>query len=629
MLQRLLTAVFLLTCIAGHSQVVRYDEGAVIVNGVTFLQDARDSSKYYYLPRFPHLAQKDDGTFQFVCLKYVGDKQENSGGLFHALIDFTIPAEVLKTCEADLQKINAGARIMGQVPLMEERKQKEDEDDVQPSFEIVSAVLSNKNGKDALTRSVVSSGHAPFTPGSQAAIASVLSPQGTTLLWSSFSGPTSDVSVAVNGYYEAMVRAYNAVVTADMTVIYKHFSKMTNVQQDYDKKQIRRVIDTLMRNGTIKVDVADRSAGLGIKVTDMEGILSTITNKVTEAMFDSKTGWSAAPDTVDPNLGFDPRGRRGDKTSKGAIGDAIGAIGESFTDMVGALPLVGFLSPKKTDDPKYITDNQYVLKDVHSIRSNKFYLNLSKSVSIKVPFHTAGNLSLLYDKLGKDERYFRVVNMNDADYQDRSIVFQVDGNFVDAFGDIINFVSVNFRKKYGDGREDFTAQLMINGSDLSKGTNLKDIVYHRLGITGSDWLNYEYQVIWSFKSKSKSIRQPAGEDQWLKSSAPAISLIPPLTKEIIELDADRQEFGRNGVASVNINFASMLAGDKQVVRTSVLRVDDKSSTNTITIYHDKDTPVVYQPTWYSKDNGKAVSDLAILNGGYLFLVPPASDKFVR
>lgn len=624
---KLASAIFFFSSFAASSQLVKYDEGAVYVDGVTLLQDAGDPLVYHYLPRFPRLAM-NNGAFEFLCLKFTSDKPEGSGGLFHALVEFSLPDSLVKKCEAGLKKIVPGARIAGQVPLREYPRDNSGEDNVQGSFEIVSAVLSNKDGKDAMTKSVVTSGHAPFTPGSKAALASVLSVQGANLLWNSFTGPTSDVSVAINGYYEAMVRAYNAIVTAEMDVIYKHFSEMSSVQKDWDKTQIRRVTDSLKRVGLIKVEVADRSTGLGIKASDQDAILNVVVNKLTELMFNAQTGWSAAPSPVDPNLGFNPRGKPGDKTGN-TIVDAIGAIGETATDMLGAMPILGHFAPKKDRNPKYVTDNQYVLKDYKDIRSNKFYLNLSKSVSIKVPFHTAGNLSFLYDRLGNDERYFRIVNMASPDFETRNVIFQVDGDYVDAFDDIINFVTVNVRKRYGSGRDDVTAQLIINGNDLKKDVRLKQVSYPRLGIKSSDWLDYEYQLVWSFRGVPNPIRVPAGNDQWLRSNDPAVTLRPPLERTMVQVDADRLEFQSGGVSSVNISFAGVQAGERKVIRTVVLRSDDKSSTNQLAVYHDRGSPVAYQSTWYSKSNGQVTDEIKLLNGKYLFLVPPPSDKFIK
>lgn len=601
---------------------VKYDEGAVYIKGLTFLQSSRDTMEYYYLPQFPRLATRSDGTFEFLCLKYTSAKTENSGGLLHALVEFSIPDSLMKLYEKELQKIVPAAKIGGAVPLMESKAT--GDENIKPGFEIVSAVLSNKDGKDAMTRTIVTSGYAPFTPGSKAAVAALLNPVGSTLLWNSFTGPASDVSVAVNGYYEAVVKAYNAVVTAEMSVVYSHFSKITNTQSGYNKNQVRQVVDEMIKIGIIKVDVFDRSTGLGVKTSDMDGILGLITTKITEIMFDTKTGWSKEPERVDPNLGFRDQGKQEDT-------GLMSNIAKGIADINNSLPILGLFSPKrdKNYNPQYRTDNQYILKDIKDVRSNKFYLNLSKSTTIKVPFHTAGNLGGLYSKLGDDSRYFRIVNIDEETYQRRNIIFQVDGDFVDAFDDVINFVTVNFRKKYSTGgHSDVTAQLLINGNDLKSKISIKDISYPRLGIKSADWLEYEYQLLWSFKGRPNPVRIPENATQWIKSSDPAVSLIPPLVKEYVELDADRREFLSSGVASASVNFATKQAGAMKVVRTIILRADDKSSVNKIAIYHDPGVPVGYQSSWF-KNSGKADDDVSVMASPYLFLTVPTADKFIK
>jgi hypothetical protein len=601
---------------------VKYDEGNVTIGGLTLLQDRSKATDYYYLPKYPRLATKEDGSLEFLCIKYVGDKAESSGGLFHALIEFKIPDSLLLVITKELQKITPGGRVAGPVPLMQPKK--DDPENVTPSFDIVSGIMSNKEGKDAMTRSIVTSGFAPLTPGSKAAVAALLSPQGATLLWNSFTGPTSDVSVSIHGYYEAAVRAYNAVVTAEMSVVYTHFSQITNKQEGFNKTQVRNIFDQMIKTGGIKVDVFDRSAGLGVKTSDMEGILSIVTNKLTEIMFDAKTGWSKEPEKVDASLGFVDQAKQ-EKT--GIVND----IAEGMSDVMGSLPILGWFAPKKKKNlnPEYRTDNQYILKDIKDIRTSKFYLNLSKSTTIKVPFHTAGNLGGLYGQLGTNSNYFRIVNMDDPSFQRRNINFQVDGEFTDAFDDIVNFVTVNFRKKYTNGQDDVTSQLIINGNDLKKGINLKEIGYPRLGLQTADWLEYEYQLLWSFKGKPKEVRYPSDATKWIKSSDPAVSLIPPLVKDYIEVDADRQQFMTDSISSVDINFLSIQGGDKKPVRHIVLRSGDQTSTSKISVYHDQDAPVVFQATWYSKSKGAAKMELAQLKSNYLFLTSPSANKFVK
>ena len=66
--------------------VVKYDEGRIMINGIQLLQDNTNPLEYYYLPQYPKLAKNADGSFEFLCIKYVGANKESSGGLFHALI---------------------------------------------------------------------------------------------------------------------------------------------------------------------------------------------------------------------------------------------------------------------------------------------------------------------------------------------------------------------------------------------------------------------------------------------------------------------------------------------------------------------------------------------------------------
>lgn len=59
----------------------------------------------------------------------------------------------------------------------------------------------------------------------------------------------------------------------------------------------------------------------------------------------------------------------------------------------------------------------------------------------------------------------------------------MDTKFNDAFDEIINFVSVVFRKKYGNGgEEDVTSQIMINGDDLKRVLLLKVLLIQDLAL---------------------------------------------------------------------------------------------------------------------------------------------------
>jgi hypothetical protein len=568
--------------------LVSYDEGRRVIGGVQLLK-AVGSDDYFYVPQYPRVATRPDGTLEILCMKYVDPAGTASGGLFHVLVEFTLPPEVVAELESALKKEVPGARLAGPVPLLQAA---EDGEEGVGSFQVISGVLRDKE-KGGFASSVIVDARAPLLPHSRAVLAAVLNQQGATLLWSSLTGPTSDVSVAIHASYEAAVQNYNARVVADVSTVYKHFSQVANRQEGYSKRQVRDVVDELQRRGDLKVEVLDRSAGLGIKATEMEGILQVVTSKLTEAMFDHTTGWSADParETAvekDQLLGRQKRG--------------------FFSQVFGG-----------AKDTKYYTDDQYVLKRRQDIRQNVFSLVLSKNSTIRVPVDTAGNLGGLYGALREDPRYFRIVSLADPAFEFRPVYFQVDGEYVDSFQDTVNFVSVNLRKTY-PGQPAFTRSLRFSPADMKAGKTVQDLALPRLGLTGADWTQYEYQVRWSLRD-GPTVSVPPQEDRWLRGSDSAVSLLPPFARRVIEIDADRQLFAASGVVTAVVEFATMLAGKPKLVQRATLRATDAAATTKLALYHDRGTPVAVRVSWYSPA-GKVEGKLQALDSDLLYLTPP-------
>ncbi|WP_394993994.1 hypothetical protein [Emticicia sp.] len=579
--------------------IVKYNEGMVLVKGVQFLQEKENPSNYYYLPQYPRLARKEDGSYEFLCMKYIGQGgAETNGGLFHALVEFTLPAQFVTDLEKDLQEKtgNAKARIAGPVPLQQTMK---DGEAAPGAFKVVSSILTNTSGKDAFTKNIVTSGHAPLLPGSKAAISARLTQEGATLLFNSLQGNTSDVSVTLSGYYEAATQAYNATITAETSVIYNHYSKIQNDQEGFTKDQMRKISDNLLREQLLKIEVFDQSAALGVDSKAMQGILQMVTDKLIELMFDAQNGWSKEPSREAAVEQDQLKGRQ----ERGWFSQTFGGA----------------------QDTPYYTDHQYVLKKREDIRVNKFYLNLSQMTSIKVPFFTSGNLSVVYDSLSSitsDNRYFKTVNLDDPDFQKRDVNFQVDGEFSESFKDIFNFVTVSFRKVYGGSQPDATKDLVFKRSDIEKGGDLQLINYPRLGSQTSDWLDYEYRVSWSLKGNNLSVKDPVGENAWKKSKSSAIALTPPFSRKVIEVDADRSLYKETKQLSATVRFLVMLAGKPQVQKTITLRANDVMSTSKVTLYYDPNQTVAYQITWYDSKGRELKKDVTEITDDYLLLIPP-------
>ncbi|MBA2848052.1 hypothetical protein G4V39_05550 [Thermosulfuriphilus ammonigenes] len=573
------TLIFLLIllwlCSGRSNALVNYEAAPLEVKGVLLLQDAANPGAYYYLPKAPRVALGPDGRPAFSMVKFVDPDGKTSGGLLHMLVTLTLPSDELEALRQAFRKVRPGAEIVGPVPLLQEKE---------GSFQVVSGTLSDKG----FTRTLISSGRAPLTPGSQAAIAAVLDQHGATLLWDSLKSPTSDVSVSIRAYYEAVLPSITAHVSADISTVYEHFSKVKNVQEEYTRDQIRQITDELVRTGVIKVEVTERLPGeAGNKA--IQGLVDLLSRKLTELIFDQKTGFTAIPKrekAVEPGQ---IKGRQ-----------QKGFLARIFTS---------------TGNQKYYTDNQFVLKDRSDINRGVFSINLTRRTVIKVPYDTAGNLSGFYTAYKDDPQIFKVVNLADPAFQKREIFFRLDGDFAPAFEGLVNFVSVLLKKRYPTG-EEATGELIFTREDVRKGNLSKSWRYARLGEKGASWMTYAYQVTWSLRGQRKLT------SDWQETMDPIVTLAPPLRRLDLTIDADRLSFEESEVRAAVVQVRYRLFGHLYTQRLAVLKATDGESLSDYVLFIDPRSPIEYQVSWFYSDGQRLKQDWKTLEEGYLFLMPP-------
>ncbi len=567
----LIAALAVLCAAAGIARdadaLVSYDEGNRTILGIMLLQDVNDPTMYYYIPPYPSVATRPDGTLEFLCLGFIDAKNNMSGGILHFLCEFKLPDEAVAELQKALEKEVPGAKLAGAVPLLEPKGEDAS------SFEVISAVLSD-TAEGGFTRKVLSSGHAPLTPGSKAAVAAVLSPQGATLLWETLKEPTADISISIHAYYEAAVAGYNAKVTAEISTVYEHFSSVLNVQKAHTRRQLRNIVDEMVRKALIKIEVTER-AGLDIDTKSMDNITNLITTKLVDLMFDAETGLSKLPE-------------KETAVEQGQIPGRQKASWFTRTFLGGS------------GDQAYITDNQYVMKKREDIQTNQFYIDLTRRTTIRVPVHTAGNMGGIYESFKDDDKVFHVVNLDDPSFEMRDVYFMVDNEYATAFDDTINFVAVSFRKQYPESH-DVTEQLMFTSKDIAQGSTSKSVRYPRLGITDSSWLDYEYRVNWSVRDRP-TVTMPAGKDQWLKAKDSTIALVPPFTKLTVgvEVDGIQDDFEANNVYYARVEMRWSLVGEPRSAHPAIIRWNDGEPRKEFIIYYDRDTSPEYRIIWQEK-----------------------------
>ncbi len=578
--------------------LVWYDRGRLTIDEVELFQDADDPSRYYYLPPAPALALNEDGTPQLLCIKFVDPEGQSSGGLLHFLATLRLSEERRSEIAEELDEQAPGAELAGALPLLEGSS---GEDGQLATFQVISAVLSD-TADGGMTRTVLSSGHAPVTPGSRAAVAAILDAHGATLLFDSLRGATSDISVSMSAQFEARVRGYNAVVRAEVETVYEHFSAVMNRQEGFTKRELRDIVDELQQEELLEIEVFDRAEGLGIDTKAMQGLLDLVTDKLVNLMFDHETGWAQVPD-------------RETAVEKGQIRGRVerGAFVKWFAG---------------TGNQPYMTDNQFVLKSRKDIRRNSFVLNLAQDTTIRMPVYLTGNMSGIWDEYQKNTEVFRVVNLSDPAFQIRELRFVLDGEWAGVFDGLVNWVSVQIHKEYGEEKPAVDAQAQLNATDVAAGQLERVLRYPRLAEFGADWLGYKYRVGWSLLRKGNVTQPP--NDEWLTTTDPIITLRPPLEITEAELEVDRQAMIDRGYRVGVVEIRSTVLGKQNTRRHSVLRVDDADPVTVLRAVHDpRDDPEV-RITWVeARGGGRVPGEWMKLDAGYLWVEAPNQPETER
>ncbi len=178
--------------------------------------------------------------------------------------------------------------------------------------------------------------------------------------------------------------------------------------------------------------------------------------------------------------------------------------------------------------------------------------------------YTVGTLHLRFDEnigdlrqLKKEALHFRQVNLDDPLYKQREIVAMVDGFNAQDFGQFVNFVTLQLKKKHARGAET-TDEVRVDRKNFSTEGNAFKLLY---GWNGDDdrkkWMEYEYRAIWSFFGGN------AVETPWKKGSAGAINLAPPFQRRKVALEADPDLIAQAGVRAVTVKLFFQANGAEQ------------------------------------------------------------------
>ncbi len=568
-------------------------EGREEINGVTLLRDDENRSTYYYIPPFPRVANLENGQKAFSFTRFTGGS-DGGGATLNLLVDLSLDDEFLADLEAKLKEKYQWARIAGPVIFTDPADDLESGDKSRASFNLVSATLGGESTQS------MTSGSAPIGATGRAAIAVRLGAEDAALMWSSFqAGATTDIAFEIDAAYLVKIAGFNAVVEAEMSSVYEHFSKLKNQQQGIQRRQIRAQADEIIRNQIMSIEVSDSGKAFGISASNSEKILEMIVDKLVEVMFDVESGWSKP-------VQYEQAVEDGQIKGRVKGGSISGSV-------LGVAMFGGSVGYKEHTD--YVPDDQYVLKKREDIRVNTFRLDLNRSQIIRVPYRTTGNIGNAYMAMGDDKRYFNYIDLDDESLDRVDVIFSLDGSFAKAFDTVFDSVTVEF--KLGQGEDLISAAHQLNASEVSADKfDLNPFTIRRLGNKKNNWNQYQYRTIWNRKGHSEPI-----VSSWSTSQNTRPTLRPSLVRSEVTVLFDGNTFDDDAIKVAIVDIMSVQHGSKKILKTISLKRGVSKPEIKTTVFHDYQQPLVSR-TRFISSSGAIPSHLQRIENGFVYVLAP-------
>jgi hypothetical protein len=607
-IRRTLAIMMLVTiAIAANAQILDYQNKVSIIlsDGINVTLYGRASNDkipgtedysftgdYYYLPVNMRLSKKDDGTPQFLLLKYTTDEKADVGGVQGALMHFLMEWGLTPAQERELEqklkeKIKELARgnalfarvstpkVMGAVDLTAEKDN---------SFRVISAVLTDAT----MTPKLISSGKAPVIEGAKVAVASKLDKNGAQLLAATLekNRSISDVSLEMTFKYSLLFPAVRGKITIDwskfqsayenFSATYRHNNKDTKDGDDdtYSYDEVKQLYSSAIESKAVNIEID--------KNTTDDAVANKVVEEFMNVMISSLTD-------------------NADQEERPAPAD----------------------DEEKQQDPNIKYGKKYRFNktkwESHYARKIEVY-NLSYRIAIPKEVVITENLAAWYDGVRDNKKCVASVNLNDKFFQHRDINLILSEGSEKLIGKEVNYVTVNVRKKRNDGNT-FFKSVTIDKEYLKKNGVRTNLTYAR-GNDNNDEV-YEYQTQWSFNDGEVYPEN----SPWIKGAWEGLALAVPVRPREIELEGNLDDLKAVGITRATLQMRYMKLG-KEIESNIPLTVSKNETLVKSTIFTDPGTRgYAYRLVFNHKEEGKLATEWdAKINDDYVYVTVPEAYK---
>ncbi len=621
-----LTLIFLLLLLSiyGHSQQIVFDRG-VRIGELTAFPDVSIPTNYYYLPDKIQLATQADGTLAFSFLRYVRNAENTSsgtisesndaGGIIHAVVNLSIPAEQIRSAERELQKKIPGAKLMGGV--------------MYKSGKI--ALISSIIGSDGtLTKKVVGLGSAPVLEGQKAAVSVLLTKQGADILRATFKTPTPDLSFQFEMDSKGYQSPKSCKIEADFEQIYSNKTVGIAAVSPVFAAEIQSAFEDLSNSGAIKVTQIGEDA-------ELNKMRETAYNQLVNLMFDRVGGQgeqdlnSLRPDqqrglldratdllnhSREEAIQQNERARTENRENANAALSRERVRAISYMDSVYRtrgirLPPSSVQNPPQVEQvpvPSFAITASFVQKKTR--RTGKYVVDLNKYTEDQRTFTFSENVGNVMEKCPK---CFVDVNIDDPLYKQRDVIVKLVGIATQDFDTYINSVEVVMRKKHENNDMTLQSLLIDKVAFNAQANNFKMQYGWKDDNNRTKWLKYDYKTKWTFQGGMTV------ETDWKQQEFSAISLVPPMVKKDVYVEIDPTLVQDKGfrAAEVRLYYKN---GESELSKTLSLKsADNILSKSAEIILPQGIDDYMYDITWFVKGKQPFKTTRIPYNAGTLFL----------
>lgn len=228
-------------------------------------------------------------------------------------------------------------------------------------------------------------------------------------------------------------------------------------------------------------------------------------------------------------------------------------------------------------------------------QSGTFRFDMNKFMPDSRTLSFAENIGDLR-RLTSDPAHFRQINLDDPLFKQREIVAMVDVANAQDFGQFINFVNVQMRKKHATG-EQTDDEVRVDRNNFNREGNNFKLMY---GWKGDDdrskWMEYEVQSTWSLIG-GKTIVEP-----WKSTTSGTIGLAPPMRRRTVTIDGTPETLQQADVRAVTVQVFYDVAGAEQTRQVTLNVAKGQTGEKLEILTAPNNTTYGYQITWQLKGN---------------------------